>query len=53
MMHAGDTAKDTIFHNFNEIDNDDQFLDRVIFCDKFTFRISEHVHRHNIRTEAK
>jgi hypothetical protein len=33
----------------NEIDNDEQFLHRVIFSDETTFPISGHFHRHNVR----
>jgi hypothetical protein len=33
----------------SEIDNDELFLERIVFSDEATFHISGHVHRHNIR----
>jgi hypothetical protein len=33
----------------NEIDNDELFLERIVFSDEATFHISGHVHGHNIR----
>lgn len=33
----------------NEIDNNGQFLDRVIFSDEPTFLVSGHFRRHNVR----
>jgi hypothetical protein len=36
----------------NEIDKDAQFSHRVMFSDEATFRVSGHVHRHNVRIRA-
>jgi hypothetical protein len=54
LLHAirpGDTRKrqDFAADMLNEIDNDELFLERIVFSDEATFHISRHVHRRNIR----
>jgi hypothetical protein len=36
----------------NEIDKDEQFLHGVMYRDEATFRVSGHVHRHNVKIWA-
>jgi transposase len=54
LLHAsrpGDTRKRRDFATdmLNEIDDDELFLERIVFSDEATFHISGHVHSHNIR----
>jgi hypothetical protein len=43
---------DFSFDILNEIDNDEQFLQHVMFSDVANFHVSGHLHRHNVRIWA-
>jgi hypothetical protein len=54
LLHAirlGDIRKrrDFAADMLSAIDNDELFLERIVFSDEATFHISGHIHRHNIR----